>query len=66
MPTGRQSSWFPLRLKPFPVWSGQIGQQENLLSTRLGNNPGPIALKLTERPHMPEIQARLPSSLLEQ
>jgi multidrug efflux system outer membrane protein len=50
-----------------PDLERRIEQQENYLSTLLGNNPGPIVLgtKLTEQPHMPEIPAGLPSSLLE-
>jgi multidrug efflux system outer membrane protein len=45
----------------------QIAQQENFISTLLGNNPGdiPRGLKLTEQPHPPEVPAGLPSSLLE-
>ena len=44
-----------------------IQQQENLLSTLLGNNPGPITrgLALTEQPHPPEVPAGIPSELLE-
>jgi multidrug efflux system outer membrane protein len=50
-----------------PDLERRIEQQENLLSTLLGNNPGPIARgqKLTEQPHAPEVPAGLPSSLLE-
>ena len=50
-----------------PDLERQIEQQENFLSTLLGKNPGPIArgTKLTEQPHVPEIPAGLPSSLLE-
>jgi multidrug efflux system outer membrane protein len=50
-----------------PDLERQIEQQENFLSTLLGNNPGPIArgMTLTEQPHAPEIPAGLPSSLLE-
>src|SRR5580700_1878363 len=50
-----------------PDLERRIEQQENFLSTLLGNNPGPIArgTKLTEQPHMPEIPAGLPSSLIE-
>ncbi len=45
----------------------RIEQQENYLSTLLGNNPGPIArgLTLAEQPHAPEVPAGLPSDLLE-
>jgi multidrug efflux system outer membrane protein len=45
----------------------QIQQEENFISTLLGNNPGPIArgLKLTEQPHAPEVPAGIPSTLLE-
>jgi multidrug efflux system outer membrane protein len=50
-----------------PDLERRIEQQENFLSTLLGNNPGPIArgTKLTDQPHVPEIPAGLPSSLLE-
>ncbi len=42
-------------------------QQENFISTLLGNNPGPVArgMKLTEQPHLPEVPAGIPSRLLE-
>jgi multidrug efflux system outer membrane protein len=50
-----------------PDLERRIEQQENFISTLLGNNPGPIArgTKLTEQPHAPELPAGLPSSLLE-
>jgi multidrug efflux system outer membrane protein len=50
-----------------PDLERQIEQQENFLSTLLGNNPGTIArgMKLTEQPHAPDVPAGLPSSLLE-
>jgi multidrug efflux system outer membrane protein len=50
-----------------PDLERRIEQQENLLSTLLGNNPGPIArgASLTEQPHAPDVPAGLPSSLLE-
>jgi outer membrane protein, multidrug efflux system len=50
-----------------PDLERRIEQQENFISTLLGNNPGPIArgAKLTEQPHAPEVPAGLPSSLLE-
>jgi len=50
-----------------PDLERRIEQQENFISTLLGNNPGPIArgARLTEQPHAPEIPAGLPSSLLE-
>jgi len=50
-----------------PDLERRIEQQENLISTLLGRNPGPIArgLKLTEQPHAPEVPAGIPSSLLE-
>jgi outer membrane protein, multidrug efflux system len=50
-----------------PDLERQIEQQENFLSTLLGNNPGPVArgMKLTEQPHAPDVPAGLPSSLLE-
>jgi outer membrane protein, multidrug efflux system len=45
----------------------QIQQEENFISTLLGNNPGPIArgMKLTEQPHLPEVPSGIPSRLLE-
>jgi multidrug efflux system outer membrane protein len=50
-----------------PDLERQIEQQENFLSTLLGNNPGPIArgMTLNEQPHAPEVPVGLPSSLLE-
>jgi outer membrane protein, multidrug efflux system len=50
-----------------PNLERQIQQEENFISTLLGNNPGPIArgMKLTEQPHAPEVPAGIPSSLLE-
>ncbi len=50
-----------------PDLERRIEQQENFLSTLLGNNPGPIArgTKVTDQPHAPEVPAGLPSSLLE-
>jgi len=50
-----------------PDLERRIQQQENLISTLLGNNPGPIqrGLAITEQPHPPEIPAGLPSELLE-
>lgn len=44
-----------------------IVQGENQISILLGRNPGPInrGLKLVEQPHLPEVPAGLPSSLLE-
>jgi multidrug efflux system outer membrane protein len=50
-----------------PDLERRIEQQENLLSALLGNNPGPIArgMKLIEQPHLPDVPAGLPSSLLE-
>jgi outer membrane protein, multidrug efflux system len=45
----------------------QIQQDENLINTLLGRNPGPVdrGLKLTEQPHPPSIPPGLPSALLE-
>ena len=46
----------------------RIGQQEDLLSVLLGNNPGPIeprGKELIDQPHAPMVPAGLPSSLLE-
>jgi outer membrane protein, multidrug efflux system len=50
-----------------PDLERRIEQQENFISTLLGNNPGPIARgsKLTDQPHSPDIPAGLPSNLLE-
>jgi len=50
-----------------PDFERRIQQQENFISTLLGNNPGPIArgFKLTEQPHLPEVPAGIPSRLLE-
>ena len=50
-----------------PDLERRIQQQENFISTLLGDNPGPIArgLKLTEQPHLPEVPAGIPSRLLE-
>src|SRR6202051_3651412 len=45
----------------------RIGQQEDLLSVLLGNNPGPITPRgkeLTDQPHAPLVPAGLPSELL--
>ena len=43
----------------------QIRQQEDLISTLLGQNPGEVArgLDLTVQPHLPELPPGLPSSL---
>jgi len=50
-----------------PNLERQIQQEENFISTLLGDNPGPIArgMKLTEQPHLPEVPAGIPSHLLE-
>jgi outer membrane protein, multidrug efflux system len=50
-----------------PDLERRIEQQENFISTLLGNNPGPIArgVKLTDQPHLPEVPAGIPSRLLE-
>ena len=50
-----------------PDLERRIQQQENFISTLLGNNPGPIArgMKLTEQPHLPEVPAGIPSRLPE-
>jgi len=50
-----------------PDLERRIQQQENYISTLLGNNPGPIArgLPLIEQPHPPEVPPGLPSALLE-
>src|SRR4029077_12821033 len=45
----------------------RIGQQEDLLSNLLGNNPAEVSrgLDLTQQPHAPLVPAGLPSALLE-
>jgi multidrug efflux system outer membrane protein len=45
----------------------QIAQQEDLISILLGENPAAVTrgLQLTDQPHVPEVPAGLPSSLLE-
>ena len=50
-----------------PDLERRIQQQENFVSTLLGNNPGSVArgMKLTEQPHLPEVPAGIPSRLLE-
>jgi outer membrane protein, multidrug efflux system len=50
-----------------PDLQRRIEQQENLISTLLGKNPGPVTrgLKLTDQPHAPDVPTGLPSSLLE-
>ncbi len=50
-----------------PDLEKQIQQQEDLISTLLGQNPGDVArgLELTAQPRLPEVPAGLPSSLLE-
>jgi multidrug efflux system outer membrane protein len=50
-----------------PDLERRVQQQENFISTLLGNNPGPIArgMELTEQPHLPEVPAGIPSRLLE-
>jgi len=50
-----------------PSLEQQIEQQENLISTLLGNNPGaiPRGKILTEQEHPPTVPVGLPSSLLE-
>ncbi len=50
-----------------PDLERRIQQQENFISTLLGNNPGPIArgMKLTEQPHLPEVPPGILSRLLE-
>ncbi len=50
-----------------PDLEKQIQQQEDLISTLLGQNPGDVArgMELTAQPHLPDVPAGLPSSLLE-
>ncbi len=44
----------------------RIEQSENVISVLLGRNPGPIArgTVLSEQPHIPEVPAGIPSSIL--
>jgi multidrug efflux system outer membrane protein len=53
-------------LEGFPkLLERQIGQLENAISILLGNSGDiPRGLKLTEQPHLPEVPAGVPSSLL--
>jgi multidrug efflux system outer membrane protein len=50
-----------------PTLEQQIEQEENFISTLIGNNPAPVprGRKLTEQEHPPVVPAGLPSSLLE-
>jgi outer membrane protein, multidrug efflux system len=50
-----------------PDLERRIEQQENFISTLLGQNPGPVmrGRKLTDQPHAPEVPAGLTSELLE-
>jgi multidrug efflux system outer membrane protein len=50
-----------------PDLERRIEQQENFISTLLGQNPGAVGRgrKLTEQPHAPEVPAGLTSALLE-
>jgi multidrug efflux system outer membrane protein len=50
-----------------PDLERRIEQQENFISTLLGQNPGSVARgrKLTDQPHSPEVPAGLTSALLE-
>src|SRR5579859_6829121 len=50
-----------------PDLERRIEQQENFISTLLGENPGAVARgrRLTEQPHAPEVPAGLTSALLE-
>jgi multidrug efflux system outer membrane protein len=50
-----------------PDLERRIEQQENFISTLLGQNPGPVVRgrKLTDQPHSPEVPAGLTSALLE-
>ena len=50
-----------------PEIERQIEQEENFISTLLGNNPGPVTRgrALTEQPHAPVVPAGIPSALLE-
>ncbi len=50
-----------------PTLEQQIEQEENFISSLLGENPGsvPRGRKLTDQPHSPSVPAGLPSVLLE-
>src|SRR6202047_3368756 len=50
-----------------PTLEQQIEQEENFISTLLGDNPAPVprGRKLSEQEHPPVVPAGLPSSLLE-
>jgi len=50
-----------------PTIQKQIAQQEDLISTLLGQNPGDVerGLELNTEPHPPDVPTGLPSSLLE-
>lgn len=50
-----------------PVLQQRIEQQENFISTLLGNNPGPIprGKSLSEQPRIAEVPAGLPSALID-
>jgi multidrug efflux system outer membrane protein len=50
-----------------PDLERRIEQQENLISTLLGQNPGPVTrgLDLVSEPHAPVVPVGLPSALLE-
>jgi len=56
-----------LAAENIPDLERRIQQEENFISTLLGNNPDPIArgMKLTEQPHLPEVPTGIPSRLLE-
>jgi len=65
--SGRRSQLVVHRGRHDPDLERRIEQQENFISTLLGNNPGPIArgAKFHRQPHTPEVPPGLPSSLLE-
>ena len=50
-----------------PELERRIHQQENFISTLLGNNPAPVdrGMTLTEQPLLPDVPAGMPSRLLE-
>jgi multidrug efflux system outer membrane protein len=50
-----------------PDLERQVGQLENAISILLGKDPGdiPRGLRLTDQPHLPEVPAGVPSTLLE-
>ena len=65
--SGRESLGSAFASGEIPYFERRIQQQENFISTLLGNNPGPISrgMKLTDQPHLPEVPVGIPSRPLE-